>query len=461
MKSIKKYVLMGVLLVLSGHELQIHAALRYRHGRGVWGEVGLEGAGHVRPRRLFGEMSLADRKLLKSAEDGDMAGVQAALDEGAKINVKNYGREATALHLAKNIDIVRLLVAAGADVNARDNCENTPLHAHKNNVEVVRLLLDNKADVHARNKMQQTPLYGCNSCDAIDAMLEEGAAIDAVDFRQTTVLHNTDISVEVLSYLIARGTDQMVHKKNHLGESPLHVFAKLEKQKDAVKALMDANADVNVQDKLGGRPLHDVGSAAIAQLLVDSGADVSATDHSGCTPLHRAKKKGVVSVLAKAGASFTARSLTDDMPLHVICAAVSPAEKLDVLDEALAHGADVKAKGKKGKTALQMLVEEADIFFDKTVCNLSIAKLIWAGSSRPKATSPELRALIKNEFAALEQERKNSNKWHAKNGPAVLQDALNDSGVGAVATVADEYVAFPVGFLAIEWAAEKDDKDDE
>ena len=48
----------------------------------------------------------------------------------------------------------------GADVNKQTQFKNTPLHwaARNNNIEVARLLLDNGGDINLKNKDNKTPL---------------------------------------------------------------------------------------------------------------------------------------------------------------------------------------------------------------------------------------------------------------------------------------------------------------
>ena len=59
-----------------------------------------------------------------------------------------------------NIEAVKQHLAAGSDVNAKDNNELTPLHwaAREDRKEVAELLIAKRADVNARDYAGRTPL---------------------------------------------------------------------------------------------------------------------------------------------------------------------------------------------------------------------------------------------------------------------------------------------------------------
>jgi len=99
-----------------------------------------------------------------AAGHGDIEIVKLLLNAGADVNaIGNYGQ--TALILAAqdaHLDVVRLLLNAGANVDAQNTFGETALImailGYGNNLDVVRLLLDRGADVELTNDQGKTAL---------------------------------------------------------------------------------------------------------------------------------------------------------------------------------------------------------------------------------------------------------------------------------------------------------------
>lgn len=95
----------------------------------------------------------------------------------------------TLLHCAASYgytDIVCILIATGADINAKDKNGWTPLHYSTNNgpIDTVQVLLDGGADVNAKNNDGETPLLraaGTGRNDIVELLLIVGAAINVQD----------------------------------------------------------------------------------------------------------------------------------------------------------------------------------------------------------------------------------------------------------------------------------------
>lgn len=83
-------------------------------------------------------------------------------------------------------EIVRLLISWGADINALDENNLSPLFTalYRGNHHVASILLDCNADIHGRSFGGRTPLHAAVSLDSTElvrSLLEKGVAIDSVD----------------------------------------------------------------------------------------------------------------------------------------------------------------------------------------------------------------------------------------------------------------------------------------
>ena len=115
------------------------------------------------------------------------------LEQEIEVDPKNINKKDhngyTLLHTAATKDscglpFVKELLKNKADVNAKDNKENTPLHvgAMGNNEFVIQCLLNNNADINAPNDQGLTPLHFSifsNHVKVTDLLIKNGASIYA------------------------------------------------------------------------------------------------------------------------------------------------------------------------------------------------------------------------------------------------------------------------------------------
>ena len=133
------------------------------------------------------------------------AEVKAALNSGFDLHTKNKAGQ-TALHIAVdygNLEIVRLLLERGAEVNIKDKNRQTPLLMLEDNLEeddqnslaILRLLIAKGANVNERNEEKKTVLMmACieENLKAVEILLKAGANPHLKDEDDETALEKTD-----------------------------------------------------------------------------------------------------------------------------------------------------------------------------------------------------------------------------------------------------------------------------
>ena len=190
-----------------------------------------------------------------------------------------------------DIEVVKQHLAAGADVNAKDDLYYTPLHiaAQQGHKEIANLLIAKDADVNVTDKSGDTPLHEAASKgykEVAELLVTNDADVNAKNDGESTPLHNAGRRghKEIVELLIAGGADVNA-KEDKFGITPL----------DSAIA-NDRTEIANLLRKHGGKTgaelsIHDAAAngniVAVKQYLA-AGIDVNAKNEDGETPLDRA-----------------------------------------------------------------------------------------------------------------------------------------------------------------------------
>jgi ankyrin repeat protein len=192
------------------------------------------------------------------------------------------------------------------DLDAKDSNDCTALFwaARNGNLDCVRILLEAGADIEAPGYGGLRPLHQC--CNFVREnlmveLLDRGAEINATDDVGNTALHWAcrRPSLAIVKILLNRGADATV--ANNAGATPLHDVA-VNGFAPIVKLLKEKGGDINAADKKGLTPLHlaaRVGFVEVAEMLLKLGADPNKKDANGKTAQDMSKIKGMKRFFAE------------------------------------------------------------------------------------------------------------------------------------------------------------------
>lgn len=246
-----------------------------------------------------------------AARDGHLATVEALLDAGAAIDDRDPNDITPLLYAASNdrVEVARLLIARGADVQAIDwygrsalwsaidvRNRDTPQPAlgpgtdREGNFALVQLLLEKGADPNTR--IREMPV--------VRTHIMPLGSLSWVDFTGETPFIRAALAgdVKVMRLLMAHGADPKIATTG--GTTALAAAAGVnwvvaqtfdegpEALLEAVRICHEAGIDVNAANSKGIRAIHGAanrGSDAIVRYLAEHGADLHARDSEGRTPL--------------------------------------------------------------------------------------------------------------------------------------------------------------------------------
>ncbi|KAL3153955.1 hypothetical protein ABBQ32_013515 [Trebouxia sp. C0010 RCD-2024] len=316
-----------------------------------------------------------DRLLQSSIRKGSVALVQLFLLHGADVQASDCGGRSV-IHLAclcedaddnMRCQIVTMLIAHGASINAKDGQGFTPLANALvgDHPDLVSLLLSCGADTAARSSEGITALF--LAVGNIGNMLQRFGTSFAWDKALQ------EASLETVAKLIKHGAD--VHAASDEGQTPLHVVA-FGQRTDKAELLLANGADVNARDVDGQTALHTAagwGCPGSIRLLLQHGADAQAL-FKGENCLQYAARGLLLEVVKSSfpaaqspsegvgliSVSFLWLGATDSMCLQGCNAAQFDAELARfaaVVSELLMFGFDLEAPSAQGMTALHIAAE--------------------------------------------------------------------------------------------------------
>ncbi|MCX6623570.1 MAG: ankyrin repeat domain-containing protein [Acidobacteria bacterium] len=286
----------------------------------------------------YGQTNSGD--LFQAIRNNDLKRLAAELGSGADVNTRNSHGTTLLMHAAAygSVEAVTLLLDRGAGVNIRNESDATALIWSANDHAKASMLIARGADVNARTGRGRTPLMVAATCDGcaatVQLLLSKGADPAARDSQGATALHEAAESndLETMRLLLSKGAD--VADVDGGGYTPL-MAAAAHCNEAAIRLMLAKGADVNAANTFSGK-------AKFGKIQI-----IHVTSLMLAAPQCSA---GVIQTLLDAGARVKEKDFREMTPL--MFAVASEHQDPSVLKLLLAKGSDVNARSNVGETAL-------------------------------------------------------------------------------------------------------------
>ncbi|XP_071115151.1 uncharacterized protein [Haliotis cracherodii] len=230
-----------------------------------------------------------------------------------------------------NINILDLLMKHGANPNATNRWNSTPLHylCARGHLKGVQMMIPKIEDINKIGHNENTALHEAarhqsdRSQACVQLLIESNAEINVKNNRGATPLHEAVMSSngETVKYLLEAGA--YPHSEDNSKTSPL-MSASLSGSFDIVEVLLNRKADIMKQDVYGYTALHlasKAGHKDVVRILLQRGADMNMLNKDKKTAFHLACQNGneeSVKILIDFRADIHHRDWNTS-PFHLAC----------------------------------------------------------------------------------------------------------------------------------------------
>jgi len=229
-----------------------------------------------------------------AVENENLELVKLLLELGADVN-QGISNGYTPLHIAASngyIEIAEFLVRNRANVNKSENKGFTPIFLaikHKHS-KMVRLLIENGADINKQAECGWSPFHaiagaGVYDSEILEIFLKNKGDINCRNKEGYSPIHLAIArgDIELINILLEKGGD--IDQKLNDGRTLLH-YAVEREELEVARFLLEKGIDINASDANGWTALYIAVKneyKEIIELLLEKGANIEKIDSTGCS----------------------------------------------------------------------------------------------------------------------------------------------------------------------------------
>lgn len=248
-------------------------------------------------------------------------------------------------HDSTDVELLREMLSAGADVNARDNNNNTPLHG-VNHIELAKIMLEHGADINAQNNYGKTPTHF------------------AIQSQKNEILKVFYSNEKLNLHLTTRNGVSLLPGLVQLNDADFNeILPELEKRSDELDRLFSEQCNSAGDYGIGILHLairHTSNKYCLEKLLITEAIDLNKYGFVTTISLARAD---LLQRLINMGAKLNPPPNTVAMTPLIVAVGnktIGMDSRVDSLRILLKNGAEVNCRDQDGRTALSMAFNLGD-----------------------------------------------------------------------------------------------------
>jgi len=240
---------------------------------------------------LLAVMTINAQEIFDAVRNGDIAKVKDLVEKDLQLVKVRNARQSTLLHVAADVNngqIVSYLLEKGADPNAKGNNDWTPL-LYAKSIEIAKLLVKNGADINEGMPIAWALLTGRK--DVVDYLIEMDAKLPEANTSQGLLFLVRSLrcgSTKLLNIYLQQGFD--LYYESKIKNNLLH-YASESNSTELIGQLIDSGIPANKTNIFGWTPLHIAaanGNLEVVKSLLKRGVDFNVRTNDGKTPFNLA-----------------------------------------------------------------------------------------------------------------------------------------------------------------------------